>query len=332
MIFNLLILYNKIIHNTTKYYYIILISIAARSENMSNESKSLFSDMKDLGFGDIKDISLYQQPEEEEKNEEDEKRTSLQAQIKKESELLYDKKVQCPVCETLFTARSVKVSAPRISKKDSDLFIRYSNVNPYFYDVWLCNTCGYAAMKKDFPNIKDYQHENIMKQITVRWKGRVYPQVYDVDIAIERYKLALLNYVAINAKHSSKAMNCLKIAWMYRLKGDEVNEMEFLKQALEGLEHAYSEESFPMYGMDRFTTMYLLGELNRRVGDFDKAMQWFSKVITTPSVSPKLKELARDQKDLIKEAKKAEEPIEENDESPKKTGFFKSLFIGKRSN
>lgn len=298
---------------------------------MSNESKSLFSDMEELGFGDIKDINLYQQPEEEEKKDENTK-DSLQDAIKKESDLLYDKKVECPVCGNIFNARSVKVSAPRITKKDSDLFIRYSNVNPYFYDVWLCNNCGYAAMKKDFPNIKDYQHDNVLKQITVRWKGRTYPSVYNVDIAIERYKLSLLNYVAINSKHSSKAMNCLKIAWMYRLKGDEHNEMEFLKQALEGLEHAYTEESFPIYGMDRYTTMYLIGELNRRVGSFEQAMQWFSKVITTPAVSPKLKELARDQKDLIKEAQKAQEPIQENEISNKKTGFFRSLFKGKKLN
>ncbi|NLZ48906.1 MAG: DUF2225 domain-containing protein [Clostridiales bacterium] len=295
---------------------------------MSNESKNLFSDMEELGFEDIKDLNLYQQ--EEEKKED--KKTSEEALIKKESELLYNKKIECPVCGNLFSARAVKISAPRIVKKDSDLFIRYSNINPYFYDVWLCNSCGYAAMKKDFPNIKDYQIENVKKQITSRWKGKIYPQVYDVNIAIERYKLSLLNYVAINAKYSSKAMNCLKIAWMYRLKGDESNEMQFLKQALEGLEHAYSEENFPIYGMDRFTTMYLIGELSRRVGDFDKAMQWFSKVITTPSVSPKLKDLARDQKDLIKEAKKDEPIVEENNNSNKKTGFFKSLFKGLKSN
>ncbi|NLM36040.1 MAG: DUF2225 domain-containing protein [Clostridiales bacterium] len=298
---------------------------------MSNESKSLFSDMEDLGFGDIKNINLYQQPEDDEKMD-DEKKSPLQDSVKKEIELLYDKKVICPVCDNLVYAKSVKVSAPRIVKKDSDLFIRYASVNPYFYDVWLCNNCGYAAMKKDFLNIKDYQHDQVLRQITVRWKGRIYPEVYDVDIAIERYKLSLLNYVAINAKHSSKAMNCLKIAWMYRLKGDESNEMEFLKQALEGLEHAYLEESFPIYGMDRFTTMYLIGELNRRVGDFDKAMQWFSKVITTPAVNPKLKELARDQKDLIKSAKKEENTFEDNNSSNKKTGFFKSLFKGKKHN
>ena len=299
---------------------------------MSNESNNLFSDMEKLGFGDIKDINLYEEePKQEQKKEDNEEKQKISAQdlIDKEMELLYDRKIKCPVCEDTFLARSVKVSAPRMLKKDSDLFIRYSNINPYFYDVWICNICGYAAMKKDFPNIKNYQIESIREKISPRWRGRIYPQVYDVDIAIERYKLSLLNYVAMNSKHSNKAMNCLKIAWMYRLKGDEKNETEFLKQALEGLEYAYLEEGFPIYGMDRYTTMYLIGELSRRVGDFSKAMQWFSKVITTPSVSPKLKDLARDQKDLIRESKKEEEASEDNDKYNKKTGFFRSLFRGK---
>ena len=49
---------------------------------MSNESKSLFSDMEDLGFGDIKNINLYQQPEDDEKMD-DEKKSPLQDSVKK---------------------------------------------------------------------------------------------------------------------------------------------------------------------------------------------------------------------------------------------------------
>lgn len=298
---------------------------------MDNNEKTsnLFSDLEHLGFNDIDKLDLYGN-----KAKEEEKISPKETEEDKEKSLLYDKEVICPVCGVRFNVRTVKASAARTVKKDSDLFIRYSNINPYFYDVWLCNSCGYSAMKRDFEQIKEHQKESVNKSISNRWKGKKYPDTYDVDIAIERYKLALLNYVVINAKNSSKAMTCLKIAWMYRLKEDEANEQSFLKQALEGMENAYFNEDFPIYGMDRFTTMYLIGELCRRTGEADKAMQWFSKVITNQSAAPRLKDLARDQKDLIKLEQNQTDmsltDVSEKEKStePPKKGFFKSLFGG----
>ena len=65
---------------------------------------------------------------------------------------LFDKQVICPVCDSHFKAKTVKSKSPRIISKDSDFFIRYSVANPYFYDVLICNSCGYAAMRSDFEN------------------------------------------------------------------------------------------------------------------------------------------------------------------------------------
>jgi uncharacterized protein (DUF2225 family) len=51
--------------------------------------------------------------------------------------------------------------------------------------------------------------------------------------------------------------------------------------------------------MDAYTLAYLMGELSRRLRNKEDALKWFGKVIITPGVNPKLKEMARDQKDLI---------------------------------
>ncbi|APH14623.1 hypothetical protein NPD5_1936 [Clostridium sporogenes] len=219
----------------------------------------------------------------------------------KEKSLLYDKEVTCPVCGNTFKAKSIKTSSYRILKKDSDLFIRYSIINPYFYDVWVCNECGYAAMKKDFNKIRFFQINSVKEQITSTWIPREYPEVYNIDVAIERFKLSLLNYVVIESAYSKKGFNCLKLAWMYRLKDDYDKEKLFLSEALESLKEAYFSEDFPIYRMDRYTTMYLIGELLRRTGNSEEALRWFSNVITCPGISSRLKNLARDQNDLIKE-------------------------------
>ncbi len=293
--------------------------------------KKIFSGLENMGFDNIEDIKIY--------NEETETIKELNEETKEKS-LLYAKEVTCPVCDHVFKAPTVKSSAYRMLKKDSDFFIRYSLINPYFYDVWVCNSCGYSAMKTDFHTIRSLEIDEVKKSITPKWHGRVYPEVYDIHIAIERYKLSLLNYVIINAKSSKKAINCMKLAWMYRLLNTEdAEEMEltFLKQALQGLSDAYYAESFPIYGMDKYSAMYLIGELHRRIGHTDNALVWFSNVITTPNVKQNLKELARDMKDLIKEEEakllaaadnknKASTENFEAIETPKKSGFFSKMF------
>ena len=261
--------------------------------------KKIFSGLENMGFDNIDDIEIYKRKTEtlKEKNEET-----------KEKSILYTKEVTCPVCDHVFKATTVKSSAYKMLKKDSDFFIRYSLINPYFYDVWICNSCGYAAMKIDFYTIRSIEVEKIQKSITPKWQGKMYPEVYDVHIAIERYKLSLLNYVITNAKSSKKAINCIKLAWMYRLiDTEDAGEMEqiFLKEALDGLSDAYYSESFPIYGMDKYSAMYLIGELNRRIGHAENSLVWFSNVITTPNVAQNLKELARDMKALIKEEEAA---------------------------
>ncbi|MGO5065765.1 DUF2225 domain-containing protein [Clostridium sporogenes] len=255
----------------------------------------------------------------------------------KERSLLYDKEVTCPVCGNTFKAKSIKTSSYRVMKKDSDLFIRYSIINPYFYDVWVCNECGYAAMKRDFNKIKSFQINSVKEGITPNWVPREYPEIYNIDIAIERFKLSLLNYVVIESTFSKKGFNCLKLAWMYRLKNSYDKENLFLNQALESLKEAYSSEDFPIYGMDNYTTMYLIAELMRRTGSTEEALRWFSNVITCPGISSRLKNLARDQKDLIKEEMNEIDPNAINDASmeideidnTKSKGGFLSKFINK---
>ncbi|MDP4147341.1 MAG: DUF2225 domain-containing protein [Bacillota bacterium] len=291
-------------------------------------AKNIFSGLENLGFDNIDDMSLYKKKEEEAESD-----TNKDAKEQlNPAALLYDRTVVCPVCGNTYKAKAVKTSSYRIVKKHSDFFIDYSVINPYFYDVWLCNVCGYAAMKADYNKVREIQKENIQKTISLKWHGRTYPEVYDVNIAIERYKLALLNYTVMEADSSKKAMACLKIAWMYRILNDSDTEMIFLEKALEGFNYAYSNERFPIYNMDKYTLMYLIAELNRRTGNYDEALLWFSNVITTVGVEQKLKEKARDQKDLIREKLQQKGNIDNQNqdiassEAPKKKGFFSRFF------
>ena len=88
----------------------------------------------------------------------------------------------------------------------------------------------------------------------------------------------------------------------YRKLLDNIEqEKVFLSQALDGFNNAYIYEVFPIYGLQRDSLMYLLGELNRKLGNYSEALQWFSKTIVSVNSSYKVKELARIGKDLIKD-------------------------------
>ena len=103
------------------------------------DTNNIFSGLDDLGFENIDNLKIYKTKDELKKFELNNKTPS--------TSLLYDKTITCPVCGNIFKARSIKTSSYRILKKDSDFFINYSIINPYFYDVWICDSCGYASMK-----------------------------------------------------------------------------------------------------------------------------------------------------------------------------------------
>ena len=212
---------------------------------------------------------------------------------------IFDKEFICPICNNKFKTKTVKSKSPRVASKDSDFFIRYKTVNPYFYDVCLCNSCGYAAMKSDFDKIRSYHKDLILNNITKRWTPKSYPEILTAEIAIERYKLALLSAITLEKPSSTKAMILLKISWMYRLL-DNSKEIETLRNSLDEFVQAYQNEDFPIYGMQRESLSYLIGDLHRRCGNFDEALRWYSKVLTTIGCPQKVKELARNGKDCIK--------------------------------
>lgn len=155
-------------------------------------------------------------------------------------------------------------------------------------------------MKVDFLKIKDYQKDLVFKKIASKWKPRIYLDIMTEELAIEKYKLALITALSIEKPNSTIGMILIKISWMYRLLNNNIEELKYLSQALTTFENAYINENFPMYGLNRDSLTYLIGDLNRRFNYNDTALQWYSKVMTTIGASYRVKELARTGTDLIK--------------------------------
>ncbi|WP_341876795.1 DUF2225 domain-containing protein [Defluviitalea saccharophila] len=214
---------------------------------------------------------------------------------------LYEKTVECPVCGNTFTVIAVKQKAYVVESRDTDFCVRYKEINPLLYDVWICQLCGYAAQKSTFPDISFKRAKLIQEYITPKWVARESEKIIDYDKAISRFKLALISAQISKAKASEVAGLCLKIAWTYRFMGETEKEKNFLTNALDKYLEAYAKERFPLENMDEPTVTYLIGELYRRLGNLEEAATWYSKVINTRAGSERVQKLAREQWHLVKE-------------------------------
>lgn len=230
------------------------------------------------------------------------------------AELLYDRPVRCPVCNTVFNARTVKQGVTKMEGTQVNLRPIYKTVDLICYDVVHCEVCGYTALNRNFKKLSDRQVKQVKEKISMKFIGKKYPEVYSYDIALERYKMALYTDMVIARKEVDKAYLCLKITWLlesliYQTKSEE--EKEGLRQAYQiyvdnaykGFSKNYSHVTFPIFGMNQSTYQYLLGSLAYAAKDLKNTSYWLGKIMLSPISSARIKDKARDLKAKIDEDK-----------------------------
>lgn len=281
----------------------------------------LLSGLDKVGLGKLEEMDVYDEEKKKEATEAgaaNEKPSSV-----KEEEVLFSKSYTCPVCDQEFHSKMVRTGRVRLLSSDTDLRPKYQSVDSLKYDVIACPNCGYASLSRFFKFMLPAQAKMIRDNITKSFKGiDTESSIYSYDEAIMRHQLALANTVVKKANTSEKAYTCLKMAWLYRGKaeslaegGDKneeeisklnVKEAELLKKACEGFKTAFATEEFPMCGMDEITLMYLIAELCRRTGQYEESGRWISKVLTSRGANERIKNKARDVKEMLENDKKAQ--------------------------
>lgn len=277
---------------------------------------NLFSGLESMGLGNLSNIDVYESSETNQKKQ-DEQQGEKQPQVS-EADFIFDKSYKCPVCDTEFKSKTVKTGKVKLISADTDLRPKYQLVDSLKYDVIACPSCGFASLNRFFTNVTSAQAKLIKGSITASFKGA--PPEGDIlsyDEAITKHKLALINTIVKHGKLSERAYTCLKTAWMIRGKKETLpentpnynkvleeltkQEQEFLLNAFEGFSEAFSKELFPMCGMDELTITYLLADLARRAGKYEEAMRFVSKVIVSREANERIKEKARQIKQMIAE-------------------------------
>ncbi len=277
---------------------------------------NLFSGLEEFGLNNLSNINIY---DEKEKEESQDKGAKLQNSFSEE-DIIFDKTYTCPVCDVEFKSKSVKTGKVKLHSLDSDLRPRYKQADPLKYDAVLCPKCGYAALTRFFKYVTHSQSEWIKKSISANFKPMTNSDsIYSYDDAIVRHKMSLVNSIVKKSKTSERAYTCLKTAWVIRGKAESLptdtpeynkviaqlnkEEMEFISNAYEGFSEAYMTESFPMCGMNESTIALLVAELARKIGKLDESSRWVSRILISKEASERIKDKAREIKELIKEGR-----------------------------
>ncbi|NBG89174.1 DUF2225 domain-containing protein [Isachenkonia alkalipeptolytica] len=216
---------------------------------------------------------------------------------------LYDKDVDCPVCKNSFTTKKTRNRRLKVIKRHEDFFVEYEGISPIHYHVWVCPECGYSATESEFDNITKQEIPIIQQGISSKWIKRSYGGIRSLEDVESAYKLALATAALLQKSQGYIGGLCLKLAWTYREMGSD-KETVFMENALKAYSKAYENEPLPIETIEEVPMIYLIGELNRKLGNYQQAINWFGKVVDHKEIKyhRNIKLKAREQWRLAKEA------------------------------
>ncbi|MDR3564253.1 MAG: DUF2225 domain-containing protein [Negativicutes bacterium] len=224
------------------------------------------------------------------------------------SSLLYSTEKTCALCAKPVTVTKVRNRLAMV-KQDSDFCTYYKDLNPYYYDIWVCPNCGYAAHESYFEELPA-KASTIQNFLAARAVNVHFDGVRTREQGIAVYKLALFFAEMAGLLASRLANLYLKLAWLYREGEQKAEELAALDKARTYYEQAFLKERMPLGNMSELTLEYLCGELLRRTGRIPEALNYLGKVVNNPRAKQekRIMELARDAWNEARAASKTQTP------------------------
>lgn len=195
---------------------------------------------------------------------------------------LYLSKCKCIHCEKPFQSSRVRPSFKKTLRTDTDFCVHFNEaVNPDYYVVRVCPFCGFASTENFSSKMLPWQKKLYMDRIGTQWTTKDYCGKRSWEEALQTYKLALLCAQIKEESERVIAGILHHIAWLYRIKNNAEQEKRFLEFALQSYIHVYEREGGDL---NNARLMYLIGELYRRLGNFNEAVRWFARVVNNKKI------------------------------------------------
>lgn len=209
----------------------------------------------------------------------------------------YEKQMDCIHCKKKFKTTKIRTKMLKIGATDSDFRPVYENdINGYFYNVYVCEHCGFAFTDDFTKYFMPGTSDTIEKQITTHWVHHHFSGERTPEQALQAYQLAIVSGQIKKEKHVTLAGLALRCAWIYRMLGQQNAEMRFMRIARDQYIEAFSTGDFSSSNMTEVRVAYLTAELSRRLDERDIAIRYFSTVIEQQRTSNETKiiEMAKD--------------------------------------
>ncbi len=218
---------------------------------------------------------------------------------------------KCPVCGE--TTRVVKVKSKLLAERtDEDFCVHYKDFNPYFYKIWFCEHCGFAADEKTFLGSIPLTHKRkIQEFLNSRKLGLKFVEERQVPDAVASFKLAIFYAELTGQSLSKRAGLYLELGWIYRASEEKEREDEMLERAISLYDRSLMTERYPINGLSDNTVIYLIGAIYYRLHDFEKSTQYLSRIIGDQRIRDEdivLYKRARDLWQRVREENKEEAP------------------------
>jgi uncharacterized protein len=222
----------------------------------------------------------------------------------------------CPICGEKIPVTKVRSRLITL-KTDYDFCVYYKDFNPYYYSIWVCEKCGFAADESHFLAAMPERKKKIIQDFLHGRKiGFEHKDLRTRVEAVAAFKLAIFYAELLQEPIGYIAGLYLKLAWLFREADDREKEEAALTQTVANYEKSLATERYPIGNMTDVTVMYLIGAIQDRLGNTDKATQYLSRIVSDKEarVERNIFNKARDLWQEIRQRKDEAEQVEVENE------------------
>ncbi|NOZ91756.1 MAG: DUF2225 domain-containing protein [Dictyoglomi bacterium] len=204
----------------------------------------------------------------------------------------------CPICGNTFQIKILRSGyAYRVLAIDIDMFPHVEGEHPVLYEVDMCPKCGYAYYRNEFDKPPTKNKTELIKflvKVPASDKAIAAKPDRDPEGALKIYQWVYRLLEFTNGPKHKLGLTLHKMAWIYRLIGDENKEREYLAKALQMYEEALSSTKERYSSRDMFVkVIYSAGVIAYMLGYYEKSVKYLNDLLKLEQAGQKLSPVMR---------------------------------------
>jgi uncharacterized protein (DUF2225 family) len=223
----------------------------------------------------------------------------------------YTKEMTCPMCGTRLCGRDV--GGGFAVGQDSDLLVRMKSRHVIQAEIHTCQTCRFSGYVKDFAiNSTPELGRRFQQEITPRLIGGPKSPTSATPLPDVQYYWSYLSARYLKRPPLKLGLLLLRAYWCLRLPpSNRLSEHELNRRKDRYLRACRQYLRQALRGSRNPTLYYLLGEICRRAGEFDAAIDYFDRFLSKDSPANYLKLAASKLKNSALERDASDKTMEE---------------------